>query len=90
MVYKEKPDGSIDLSKLKNEYPWTVVSSKESNSIFKNYNVVSYPYYVLIDPFGYVIQAPALGPMPNGVYETIDRTFFMIQKALKDGNGADR
>lgn len=90
MVYKEKPDGSIDLSKLKNEYPWTVVSSKESNSIFKNYNVVNYPYYVLIDPFGYVIQAPALGPMPNGVYETIDRTFFMIQKALKDGNGADR
>lgn len=90
MVYKEKPDGSTDLAKLKNEYPWTVVSSKESNSVFKNYNVVNYPYYVLIDPFGYVINAPALGPVPNGVYETIDRTFFMIQKALKDGNGSDR
>ncbi|WP_300659858.1 redoxin domain-containing protein [Fluviicola sp.] len=90
MVYKEKPDGSIDVAKLKNEYPWTIIPGKESNSIFKNYNVVNYPYYVLIDPFGYVINAPALGPMPNGVYETIDRTFFMIQKALKDGNGADR
>ncbi|MNJ85420.1 AhpC/TSA family protein [compost metagenome] len=90
MIYKEKADGSIDLTKLKNEYPWTVVSSKENNSVFKNYNVVNYPYYVLIDPFGYVINAPALGPVPNGVYETIDRTFFMIKKALKDGNGSDR
>ncbi|MNV15488.1 thiol-disulfide oxidoreductase [compost metagenome] len=90
MVYKEKQDGSIDLAKLKNEYPWTIVSSKESNSIFKNYNVVNYPYYVLIDPFGYVINAPALGPIPNGVYETIDRIFFLIKKAVKDGNGSDR
>ncbi len=88
MVYKDNP--SIDFAKLKNELPWKVISSKESNSIFKNYNVVNYPYYVLIDPFGYVINAPALGPVPNGSYDTIDRIFFLIQKALKDGNGSDR
>lgn len=88
MVYKDKPE--IDVAKLKNELPWKVISSKESNSIFKNYNVVNYPYYVLIDPFGYVINAPALGPIPNGSYDTIDRIFFMIQKALKEGNGSDR
>lgn len=88
MVYKEKTE--VDLAKLKNEFPWKVISSKESNSIFKNYNVVNYPYYVLIDPFGYVVSAPALGPIPNGSYDTIDRTFFLIQKALKEGNGADR
>lgn len=89
MVYKDKPE--IDYNKLKNEYPWMVVATKENNSIFQNYNVVSYPYYVLIDAFGYVVGAPALGPIPNGAYETIDRTFFLIQKALKEGgNGADR
>lgn len=88
MVYKDKPE--VDFAKLKNELPWKVISSKESNSIFKNYNVVNYPYYVLIDPFGYVINAPALGPVPNGSYDTIDRTFFMIEKALKEGNGSDR
>lgn len=90
MVYKEKSDNPIDLAKLKNELPWTVISGKESNSIFKNYNVVNYPYYLLIDPFGYVVSAPALGPVPNGSYDTIDKIFFMIQKALKEGNGADR
>lgn len=89
MVYKDKPE--IDAAKLKNELPWKVIPTKESNSIFKNYNVVNYPYYILIDPFGYVISAPALGPIPNGSYDTIDKTFFMIQKALKEGgNGADR
>lgn len=89
MVYKDKPE--IDASKLKNELPWKVIPAKESNSIFKNYNVVNYPYYILIDPFGYVISAPALGPVPNGSYDTIDKIFFLIQKALKEGgNGSDR
>lgn len=91
MVYKEKTgDGAVDHAKLKNEFPWKVIASKESNSIFKSYNVVNYPYYVLVDPFGYVIGAPALGPIPNGAYDTIDKIFFLIEKALKDGNGADR
>lgn len=89
MVYKDKPE--IDAAKLKNELPWQVIPAKESNSIFKNYNVVNYPYYMLIDPFGYVISAPALGPVPNGSYDTIDKIFFLIQKALKEGgNGSDR
>lgn len=88
MVYKDKPE--IDAAKLKNELPWKVISTGESNSIFKNYNVVNYPYYVLIDPFSYVVNAPALGPIPNGSYDTIDKIFFLIQKALKEGNGSDR
>lgn len=89
MVYKDKPE--VDFAKLKNELPWKVISTKETNSIFKSYNVVNYPYYVLIDPFGYVISAPALGPIPNGSYDTIDKLFFLIQKALKEGgNGSDR
>jgi hypothetical protein len=88
MVYKNKPE--IDPLKLKNEYPWTVIGTKESNSIFSNYNVVNYPSYILIDPFGYVVNAPALGPLPNGNKETIDKVFYLIQKALKLGNGSDR
>ncbi|AEA44918.1 thioredoxin-like domain-containing protein [Fluviicola taffensis] len=88
MVYKDKTD--IDYTKLKNEYPWTVIATKESNSIFRSYNVTTYPSYILIDPFGYVVNAPALGPLPNGNRETIDKVFYLIQKALKEGNGSDR
>ncbi len=53
-----------------------------SSSIWKNYKVESFPYFVLIDPHGYVVQAPALTPRANAMYETIDRTFFEIKKVL--------
>ncbi len=51
-------------------------------NIWKNYKVESFPYYVLIDAQGYVVQAPALTPKANALYETIDRTFFEIKKAV--------
>jgi thioredoxin-related protein len=55
---------------------------ESTNPIWKNYKVDAFPTYVLIDPNGYIVQAPALGPMPNGQYQTIDQTFFFIQQAL--------
>jgi hypothetical protein len=48
---------------------------------------VTYPSYVLVDETGFIVAAPALSPMPNGQYETIDKTFYYIKEArnkLKD------
>lgn len=83
------PD-DLSLQKLQNDYPWLIYKMSDENSIYSNYQVVRMPYYTLIDGFGYVVQAPAVGPLPNGNYDTIDKVFYLIQKALKEGNGSDR
>ncbi len=64
------------------DLPWDVYPLKPSNSIWKNYQVESLPLYVLIDAHGYIVSSPALGPKPNGQYQTIDKTFFYINKAM--------
>jgi hypothetical protein len=64
--------------------PWEKFAIDENASILKAYKVETFPYYVLLDEIGHVVAAPALTPMPSGQYETIDRTFFYIQKALKE------
>jgi hypothetical protein len=64
--------------------PWEAIEINSENEILKSYHISSYPSYVLIDPYGYVVASPALKPSPNGQYETIDKTFFMIQKALNN------
>ncbi|MCO5259084.1 MAG: redoxin domain-containing protein [Crocinitomicaceae bacterium] len=74
-----------DYRKNKNnidQLDWDVAIVPDENSIFNNYRVVSNPYYILIDSYSYIVQAPALGPQPNNLYETIDKVFFELQKAL--------
>ena len=66
-----------------NTIPWDVFEIDQSNPIWKNYKIDAFSTFVLIDPNGYIVQAPALGPMPNGQYQTIDQTFFFIQEAMK-------
>ncbi|MCC6701280.1 MAG: hypothetical protein IT221_07135 [Fluviicola sp.] len=77
-----KPD---ELKTMKAAYPWESVVVGSNHSILTNYQIVTYPIYILIDPIGYVVAAPALGPLPNGQYETIDQTFFKINKAIEEG-----
>lgn len=81
-IIKEQDYSDKDLEVIK-ELEWDVLSANESNPIWKNYKIESMPYYVLIDPYSYVVQAPALSPQPNGEYMTIDHTFFQIQKMRK-------
>lgn len=82
-VYKESDQmEDIFLEEL-NAVDWGTYGLKQSNSIWKNYQVISFPHYVLIDPTGHIVASPALAPTPNGQYETIDKTFFLIQKALE-------
>jgi hypothetical protein len=76
-------DAKNALTKL----PWEVFVVEESNPVFFNFKVVTYPSYVLVDETGFIVAAPALSPMPNGQYETIDKTFYYIKEArekLKD------
>ena len=67
------------LNSLK-KMPWEVYGISASNSIWKQYGIESYPQYTLIDAAGYIVASPALGPIPNGEYETIDKTFFYIKQ----------
>ena len=83
-VIKEKSANSEKASRLIAETPRSVYSLPESNSIWKNYNIVALPNYTLIDIEGYIVANPALGPSPNGTNSTIDQTFFFINKAMTE------
>lgn len=87
-IYPDKEYDSTVLKKYIDVIPWESYKVSSVNSIWKNYKIETYPSYVLIDAFGYVVAAPALGPMPDGQYQTIDKTFFYIQKLnsqMKEG-----
>ena len=79
---------TINLDNLKRiqSLTWDKYSLSNSNSIWNNYQIESFPHYTLIDATGYIVSNPALGPTPNGQYETIDKTFFHIQKAWHEAN----
>lgn len=80
-------ESSIDKNNraILNELPWDVTIVPDSySSIWATYKVATFPLYVLIDPYSYIVQSPALGPQPNNLYQTIDKVFFDIQKALKE------
>lgn len=83
-IYKEGLNLSEEEKKMVDSIEWDVYPLNTANSFWKNYNVQSYPLYVLIDAAGYIVAAPALGPTPNGQYETIDKTFFYIQQTLQE------
>lgn len=85
-IYKDQKYKDEKAVNELEELPWSVYKIGSSNSIWKNYQVASYPHYVLLDPTGYVVASPALKPTPNGQYETIDKTFFYIRKAWLDAN----
>ena len=83
-IYPDKDYDSLVFAKNIQSIPWEKFKTDNSNPIWSNYKIQTYPSYVLIDGFGYVVAAPALGPMPDGTYQTIDKTFFMIQKIKKE------
>jgi hypothetical protein len=60
--------------------PWQKFEIQANHDILKDYKILTYPSYVLLDSYGYVVASPALKPTPNGKYETIDKSFFFIQK----------
>ncbi len=69
--------------------PWPKATVDAGNKIFDDYQAYAYPHYVLLDPFGYVVQSPALGPAPNGVYQTIETTFYQIQRVVRQNRSVE-
>lgn len=63
---------------------WNHFSFAGTDEFIKKFRVTNFPSYVLIDPTGYIVGAPALGPTPNAQYETIDKTFYYIQKYRRE------
>ena len=63
-----------------NALPWDVFELEQDDQFFKTFKPGSFPFYVLIDPIGYLVSIPALSPKPNGQYLSIDKVFFDIKK----------
>lgn len=82
-VYFKGEKKTKKMEQLIQSIPWDVVEIDENDPLLKSYNIQSYPYYALIDRTGVVVSSPALGPLPNGEYLTIDKTFYDIQKMDK-------
>ena len=59
---------------------WRFFALDYAHPLWKSLNVGSFPYYILVNPNQKIIGLPALGPNPNGSYETIEKTFYNIQK----------
>ena len=59
---------------------WDIYSLEYGHPIWKSLNIGAFPYYILVKNNQTIVGLPALGPTPNGVYETIEKTFYDIQK----------
>jgi len=82
-IYPKDVKMSNRVEKVVNAIPWEVVALDPDDKFFKDYQVKTFPYYILIDRTGTVVGAPALGPQPNGEYQTIDKVFYDIRRMDK-------
>jgi thiol-disulfide isomerase/thioredoxin len=57
----------------------------ENHPIWNDLKINTFPYYVLVDEQLMIKNMPALAPSPNGLYETIEKTFYDI-KRKKENN----
>ncbi len=56
------------------------------NEVMNKFKVKDLPAYFLIDQDGFIVQAPAQSPIPDGEGETVEETFEEIVKALRYRN----
>lgn len=57
---------------------WKTSTYSASDPTWKRLQLVSFPYYLLIDDSYYLLASPALSPLPNGNYQTIEKTLYDI------------
>ncbi len=62
---------------------WDVHALRYEHPLWKSLNIGSFPHYILVSPSETIVGLPALGPIPNGVYQTIEKTFHDIQVRMK-------
>lgn len=66
------------------DYDWDIFYEGQSSQLKTDFRVKIVPSYYLIDQSGFIAISPAPGPSPDGEYESIDKTFFYIKKALTE------
>jgi thiol-disulfide isomerase/thioredoxin len=82
-VCTDKEQSTFDTFMEANpQYDWEIIYIGENRELMNAYKVKDVPAYYLIDQDGFIFSAPALSPSPSGEYESIDKTFFYIKKAL--------
>ncbi len=79
-VYSKNLKLDEQAERFLNSIPWEKNAIASDNPLWNNYKIATLPSFVLIDGFGYVVAAPALGPTPNGQRQTIEDTFFQIKR----------
>ena len=62
---------------------WPVCYYNGDVSIINDYKVLNTPKYIFINPDGTINQIPAYTPLPNGINESIENTFFNIYRNNK-------
>lgn len=61
-----------------NDIKWPMLYAGPNSDVAEAYNVLSAPEYIMVDPDGNIMQAPAYKPTPDGNYISIDKTFHEI------------
>jgi len=85
-LYKIDPATPKAHEKVLKDIPWTSYALPSDHAVFEKYQINNYSQFVLIDAAGYIVASPALTPTPNGQYETIDRTFYYLKRAIDQEN----
>lgn len=67
-----------DFMKKHPDYNWYFLDGNSDPHVQELYEIKSLPTYFLIDEDGKFRQSPALRPMPNGTFKSIDETFHNI------------
>ena len=62
--------------------PWPTISISEEDNFIKSSKIKIFPTYILLDATGNIVAIPALKPVPNSEYQTIEPLFFQIKRAI--------
>ncbi|MEJ6589156.1 MAG: hypothetical protein QNL43_05080 [Crocinitomicaceae bacterium] len=81
-IYLNSESGAFQ-ERIINSMKWPCYGLDYYHPIWKSLNVNTFPYYILVNENLIIESIPALGPIPNGTYETIAKRFFDIQKTKK-------
>jgi hypothetical protein len=68
-------------------YDWDIIYVGDKSPLKADYRVQHVPSYFLIDQSGFIAVSPAPTPSPDGEYESIDKTFFYIKRAMSPTGG---
>ena len=77
-----KPIEPLTITKKRNLDALTTkkFALDENHPIWNDFKINTFPYYILVDEQLTIKNMPALAPSPNGLYETIEKTFYDIKR----------